>query len=172
MEYSIYFCLLIIIYLLWRKNDIFISSHSNDWIIRVSYKIFKDLDLEGKIKDTNVVDNKISIEFVPIIGWKYNHWSHKYGKMTPITPPFYGGKNILTSSSGDEITLYWFRDGGEYQIDTEWTSRSDFWEDLTNWKIYCGYKIVIDGTIPDSFQNRVQKILEQKYEGEPEVEVM
>ena len=91
---------------------------------------FSDPDENVKTVD---VDKNIHIVFVPIIGWRYNHWSHKYGNLNPITPPIYKVKDRLEDSNDYIRSSYWVRDGGECIISSVWTSEVNFWEDLRYW---------------------------------------
>lgn len=152
VEYIILVCLLVIIFLLWKNNDKFISSSSNDWLILVWY-LKSDPD-----KNVKTI---IHIQFVPIVGWRYNHWSHKYGNLSPITPPIYQVKDQLEDSNECVRCSYWIRDGREYGISSEWTSRNYFWEDLTIW-VEGGFEINIETYIPDSLQTKVHNILKLK----------
>mgnify|MGYP000919824697 CR=1 FL=1 len=151
-------CLIIIVFVLDRKfNNKFISSNASDWLILLWYKEFKDFDLDGKVKNIEILDNEINVEFVPIIGWKYNDTSHKYGYLTPITPPIYRVKDRISDSDKFVQRSYWIRDGKGYEISSEWTEHEDIWGELTNW-IIDGKKIKFNSSIPDSLQNNIQDI--------------
>jgi hypothetical protein len=157
MEYVIIIGIIIVIFLLWRNgrderfmsSERFISSHPNDWLILVS----------DRISTVEVKDGRY-IEFIPIIGWRYNHWSHKYGYLSPITPPIYQVKDKLDDSKGIlEYFSYWIRDGREYEISSEWTSGNDFWSNLSEW-VENGEKIISKKTnIPECLRTEYFNII-------------
>lgn len=111
-------------------------------------------------KDTKIIDD-IKIMFVPIIGWKYDDWSHQYGKLTPITPPWYRIKDRLEKKDGEVRMSYYVRDGVECEISSEWTTGDgNFWGNLYEWSYQD--KVISFGHIPDSLKNKVQKMIEHK----------
>jgi hypothetical protein len=161
-EITIVVCLLVIIFLLWRNNEKFISAHSSDWLILLWYKDKDIIDKDVNVK-TFDVDETINIQFVPIVGWKYNHWYSTYGNLSPITPPIYQVNDRLEWSDGYIRTSYWIRDGKQYEISSELTSENDFWNDLVDW-VMSNREIKIHGNIPDSLQKKVENVLNKQSE--------
>lgn len=165
MEYIIAACLLLIIFLLWRNGSEgrCVSGHSNDWLILLWYKDQNILDKDIKVKSFNV-DETINIQFIPIIGWRYSHWSGMHGNLNPITPSAYQVKDRLQWDDGYIRTSYWIRDGKQYDISPEWTSENDFWKDLADW-VESNQEIKIHGNMPDSLQDKVRKIIDTRTPG-------
>jgi len=150
VDYFILLGIIGIIYLLWSnsKGDRYISSNSSDWLILVSNRISTVEVKEGR-----------HLQFIPIIGWKYNYWSHKFGYLTPITPPIYRVTDKLKNSNGNlEYSSYWIRDGREYDISTEWTSGNDFWSSLTEW-VSDGQEIITHSHIPECLRPKYLSII-------------
>ncbi|HEX9262077.1 MAG TPA: hypothetical protein VF893_06065 [Candidatus Bathyarchaeia archaeon] len=140
--------LAVIAAMLYKK---FLPANSSDWLVLEWHK----LDAAKSMWDNKA---PVHIEFVPIIGWEYDHWGYKYSKPTPITPPAYRVKSRLDSTTEYETVSYWVRDGAVFEIDAYWSHGGDFWKKLSDHAI-AGHKIELHGSVPDCCHKRFFDIL-------------
>ncbi|MFZ4440914.1 MAG: hypothetical protein ACOYOS_21080 [Syntrophales bacterium] len=160
MEIVVLILLGLIVVFLWtiKCGLKFFAASSDDWIVLEWHKIRG----AGTAKAMWAADAPVYIEFVPVIGWTYDHWGYKYGKPTPITPPHYHVRDrlnvkLLDSKAEYETISYWIRNGLEYNISDEWGS-VDFWETLLDNAI-AGKIIEVHGNVPDSCSKRLFEII-------------
>jgi hypothetical protein len=164
MEIITLILLALVAALLWRiSNSIkfglkFFTASSDDWVVLKSYKI-RDAGTAKAGWDANA---PIQIEFVPIIGWTYDHGGYKYGKPTPITPPAYHVRERLNVSPADSKSQYhtlsyWIRNGVVFYISDEWDS-GNLWEDLLDYAI-AGRIIEVHGSVPNSCRKELSEIM-------------
>jgi len=146
----------------------FFAASSEDWIVLEWHKI-RDAGTDKAMWDAG---SPMHIEFVPVIGWAYDHWGYKHGKPTPITPPHYRVRARLNVGPLDrkaeyETFSYWIRKGEVYNISQEWDS-GDFWENLSRHTV-AGVKTVVHGNVPECCRKRLFQIIavsEQKQKEE------
>jgi len=146
MEYIIVIgIIIIIILLLWKNCNKVIPSGSNDWLVILSEK------------DT---DKIVSVEFLPVIGWRYGKSLSSRGHYEPVTP-FYGNRLSYRINKFNLINYYWFRDGHEYDFtdDVRSFSRS-FWEDLKSY-MYNDYRLIPISNIPETFKDKYTMIIDE-----------
>jgi hypothetical protein len=132
-----------------------LAANSNEWLVLEWYKL-SDVSETGIRSRENQTPSHV--EFVPIIGWTYDHYGYKYGKPTPITPPAYRVQDRLDSETKYKTVSYWVRDGAVFDISDYWSHAGDFWENLSD-QAAIGTKIEIHGCVPSSFQKKLSEIL-------------
>jgi hypothetical protein len=139
--------------LFWRVafGPNFLTANFNDWLVLEWHK----LNAEG----TWDTEAPVHLQFVPIIGWKYNRWGQKHAKQTPITPFAYRVESRLDSRTEYETLGYWIRDNATCHISEYWSHGGDFWETLAG-HATAGSKIEVHGDVPDSCRDRLSKILD------------
>lgn len=157
MAIGIVILLLLAVIFLWRIafGPRFLPAAYNEWLVLEWHAVLHGGDAAKRIWDTNA---PIEIQFVPIIGWKYDHYGYKYGKPAPITPPAYHVQKRLDADQKYETLSYWLRDDVVFDISDEWRHAGDLWEHLSDYAIG-GAKIAIHGNVPSCCQRRLSEIL-------------
>ncbi len=131
----------------------FLPANSSDWLVLEWHKIDDDGSWDS--------NEPVHIEFVPIIGWTYDHWGFKYGQPTPITPPSYHVASRLEKKNEYETLSYWIRDGESFEISDYWTHAGDFWESLADYAV-AESKIEIRGAVPNCCRKRLFNIIKDE----------
>ncbi len=157
MQTGIVILLLLVAVLLWRIafGPRFLPASYNEWLVLEWHAVLYGDNAAKRTWDGNA---PIEIQFVPIIGWKYDHYGYKYGKSTPLTPPAYHVQNRLDTALKYETLSYWLRDDVVFDISDEWSHAGNFWENLSEYAI-AGTKIKVHGNVPNCCQRKLSEIL-------------